>query len=95
MTGHDVSRTGPVRDFRGYGRYIPQVRWPDGASLVVNIVLNYESGAEYFVAGGLDIGEVYLLGLSARHHGETRTGEQARGHYPFLHQRSFLKRSSI
>jgi peptidoglycan/xylan/chitin deacetylase (PgdA/CDA1 family) len=52
MTGHDVSRAGPVRDFRGYGRYIPQVRWPDGASLVVNIVLNYESGAEYSLLDG-------------------------------------------
>ena len=47
MTGHDGVSAGPVRDFRGYGRYIPQVRWPDGVSLVVSIVLNYESGAEY------------------------------------------------
>jgi peptidoglycan/xylan/chitin deacetylase (PgdA/CDA1 family) len=39
--------TGPVRDFVGYGRHVPAVRWPDDASLVVNIVINYESGAEY------------------------------------------------
>lgn len=52
MTGHDGVSAGPVRDFRGYGRYIPQVRWPDGASLVVNIVLNYESGAEYSLLDG-------------------------------------------
>jgi len=37
---------GPARDFVGYGRYPPPVRWPDGASLVVNIVINYEAGAE-------------------------------------------------
>jgi peptidoglycan/xylan/chitin deacetylase (PgdA/CDA1 family) len=39
--------TGPVRDFTGYGRYPPVVRWPGGASLVISVVLNYEAGAEY------------------------------------------------
>jgi peptidoglycan/xylan/chitin deacetylase (PgdA/CDA1 family) len=39
--------TGPARDFVGYGRRIPAVRWPGDASLVVNIVVNYESGGEY------------------------------------------------
>ena len=28
------------------------MRWPGGARLVVNIVLNYESGAEYSLADG-------------------------------------------
>ena len=45
--GRAAPGSGPVRDFVGYGRHIPAVRWPDDASLVVNIVLNYESGAEY------------------------------------------------
>lgn len=44
--------TGPSRDFVGYGRRVPDVRWPDDASLVVNIVLNYESGAEYSMLDG-------------------------------------------
>jgi peptidoglycan/xylan/chitin deacetylase (PgdA/CDA1 family) len=52
MTGYDGASAGPVRDFRGYGRFIPQVRWPGGVSLVVNIVLNYESGAEYSLLDG-------------------------------------------
>jgi peptidoglycan/xylan/chitin deacetylase (PgdA/CDA1 family) len=43
---------GPVRDFVGYGRRTPAVRWPGEASLVVNIVLNYESGAEYSLPDG-------------------------------------------
>jgi len=50
MAGRDErrdARSGPARDFVGYGRHIPAVRWPDDASLVVNIVVNYESGAEY------------------------------------------------
>lgn len=49
MSGLDA---GPARDFVGYGRHTPAVRWPGGASLVVNIVLNYESGAEYSLPDG-------------------------------------------
>lgn len=41
-----------MRDFVGYGRHAPRVRWPHDASLVVNIVLNYESGAEYSLPAG-------------------------------------------
>ena len=52
MAGHDEAHGGPVRDFAGYGRRTPAVRWPDDASLVVNIVLNYESGAEYSLPDG-------------------------------------------
>lgn len=39
--------TGPSRDFVGYGRFPPMVRWPNDASLVISVVLNYEAGAEY------------------------------------------------
>jgi peptidoglycan/xylan/chitin deacetylase (PgdA/CDA1 family) len=55
MAVHDEAEpTGPGRDFIGYGRRPPQVRWPGDASLVVNIVLNYESGAEYSLLDGDD-----------------------------------------
>jgi peptidoglycan/xylan/chitin deacetylase (PgdA/CDA1 family) len=40
------------RDFVGYGRYPPQVRWPGAAKVVVNVVVNYEEGAEYSVPDG-------------------------------------------
>ncbi|WP_328608549.1 polysaccharide deacetylase family protein [Amycolatopsis sp. NBC_00345] len=40
------------RDFVGYGRYPPQVRWPGDAKVVVNLVVNYEEGAEYSVPDG-------------------------------------------
>ena len=36
----------PPRDFVGYGRTSPLERWPDGSSVVVNIVVNVEEGAE-------------------------------------------------
>jgi len=41
--------SGPVRDFVGYGPTPPIVQWPDGARLVVNLVINYEEGAEYSI----------------------------------------------
>ena len=47
-----ISPSGPPRDFVGYGRNPPKVRWPDGSALAVNIVLNYEEGAEYSLLDG-------------------------------------------
>jgi peptidoglycan/xylan/chitin deacetylase (PgdA/CDA1 family) len=35
------------RDFVGYGPRPPRVTWPDGVEVAVNLVLNYEEGAEY------------------------------------------------
>jgi len=35
-----------MRDFIGYGANPPDPRWPGGARLALNIVLNYEEGAE-------------------------------------------------
>lgn len=37
---------GPARDLVGYGRNPPRVRWPDGARIAVNFVINYEEGSE-------------------------------------------------
>lgn len=42
----------PPRDFVGYGRHVPPVTWPGGAKVAVNIVLNYEEGAEYSISDG-------------------------------------------
>lgn len=36
-----------VRDLVGYGPDAPAVTWPGGARLAVNLVINYEEGAEY------------------------------------------------
>ena len=41
-----------MRDFIGYGRDLPDVRWPGGAGLAVSFVLNFEEGAEFSVADG-------------------------------------------
>jgi putative urate catabolism protein len=38
------------RDMVGYGGNPPDPRWPGGARLAVNFVLNYEEGSEYTIA---------------------------------------------
>src|SRR5205085_6664955 len=42
------------RDLVGYGRTPPPVEWPEGARVVVNLVLVYEEGSEYSVLAGDD-----------------------------------------
>ncbi len=41
-----------LRDLAGYGVNPPDIRWPNGAGLVVNFVLNVEEGSEYSVGDG-------------------------------------------
>jgi peptidoglycan/xylan/chitin deacetylase (PgdA/CDA1 family) len=40
------------RDMVGYGDHPPDPRWPDGARLALNFVLNYEEGSEPSFADG-------------------------------------------
>ena len=40
------------RDFVGYGANPPHPRWPGGARIAVNFVLNYEEGSEPSVQDG-------------------------------------------
>lgn len=40
------------RDFKGYGRELPQVRWPGGARVAVSVVVNIEEGAELSLSAG-------------------------------------------
>jgi len=40
------------RDFIGYGQHPPNVKWPNGKRLAVQIVLNYEAGGERTVVAG-------------------------------------------
>ena len=42
----------PTRDFVGYGPVPPDPQWPQGARVAVQIVINYEEGAEYNNADG-------------------------------------------
>jgi peptidoglycan/xylan/chitin deacetylase (PgdA/CDA1 family) len=48
----EIGVAGPKRNFVGYGRHAPRVRWPDGARVAVSFVLNYEEGSEYSHGNG-------------------------------------------
>lgn len=60
------------RDLRGYGANPPDPRWPGGARLALQIVLNYEEGGENCVLNGDSASETYLseiIGAEARQGG--------------------------
>jgi putative urate catabolism protein len=48
------------RDLRGYGRSPPHPRWPGGARIALQFVLNFEEGAENCVLDGDAASEVFL-----------------------------------
>jgi len=48
------------RDLIGYGRDVPHARWPGGARIAVQFVLNYEEGGENSVLHGDDASEQFL-----------------------------------
>lgn len=48
------------RDLAGYGRDVPHARWPGGARVAVQFVLNYEEGGENHVLHG-DAGSEQFL----------------------------------
>jgi allantoinase len=50
----------PPRDFLGYGETPPDVRWPGGARVAVQFVLNYEEGGERSVLDGDPHAEIVL-----------------------------------
>ncbi|MES2842584.1 MAG: allantoinase PuuE [Pseudomonadota bacterium] len=56
---YDSTRAYP-RDLAGYGRDVPHARWPNGARIAVQFVLNYEEGGENSVLHGDDASEQFL-----------------------------------
>ena len=48
------------RDLKGYGRAIPDPRWPGGAHVAVQFVLNYEEGGENNILHGDAASEAFL-----------------------------------
>lgn len=54
----------PTRDLIGYGDAPPRANWPGDARLALNIVVNYEEGAEYCVLNGDGRPETALSDLS-------------------------------
>ena len=56
----DPATSGYPRDVVGYGRNPPDPRWPGGAKLALQIVINYEEGGEKSVLHGDDRSESFL-----------------------------------
>ena len=54
------------RDLIGYGANPPDPRWPNGARLALNFVMNYEEGSEPSVPDGEPASEVGLTELPLR-----------------------------
>lgn len=48
------------RDMIGYGRNTPDPRWPGGARIAVQFVINYEEGGENNILHGDDASEAFL-----------------------------------
>ncbi|KQQ27206.1 allantoinase [Methylobacterium sp. Leaf123] len=48
------------RDLSGYGRTPPHPRWPNGARIAVQFVVNYEEGGENCILDGDAASEAYL-----------------------------------
>ena len=46
------------RNFTGYGRNPPRVKWPGDARIAISIVVNYEEGSEYSTLDGDETHEV-------------------------------------
>ena len=58
------------RDLIGYGRNPPDPRWPNGAKIAVQCVLNYEEGGENNILHGDAASEAFLseiVGAQALH----------------------------
>src|ERR671911_1880955 len=55
----EVAKTYP-RDLEGYGRNPPNPRWPGGAHVAVQFVINYEEGGENNILHGDRASEAFL-----------------------------------
>jgi putative urate catabolism protein len=59
MEEREVAKTYP-RDLKGYGRNPPDPRWPGGAHVAVQFVVNYEEGGESNILHGDRASEAFL-----------------------------------
>ncbi len=59
----DAAEAPYPRDLKGYGADVPHARWPNGARIAVQFVLNYEEGGENNVLHGDAASETFLSEL--------------------------------
>jgi putative urate catabolism protein len=56
----DPSNSAYPRDLIGYGRNLPHAKWPNGARIAVQFVINYEEGGENAILHGDAASEAFL-----------------------------------
>ena len=74
-----MNTTAYPRDLVGYGAKIPNAKWPTGARIAVNFVLNYEEGSEYSVPDGDGFSETALSEAPSQVPHGTRSEERRVG----------------
>ncbi len=60
MASEETATAGYPRDMIGYGRRPPDPKWPGGARVAVQFVINYEEGGENSVLHGDPASEAFL-----------------------------------
>ena len=73
----------PTRDLVGYGANPPDPKWPNGARVAVNFVVNYEEGSEPSVQDGEGYSETGLTELSTSSQGLKGRDLAAEGMFEF------------
>jgi allantoinase len=53
------------RDLVGYGKQVPHPKWPHGARIAINFVLNIEEGSEYSIGDGDGFSEATVTEFDA------------------------------
>src|SRR4051794_40616466 len=61
---HEARQQARPRDLIGYGEHPPHPRWPGGARVALQFVLNYEEGAERSILGCDPPGAAHWLALT-------------------------------
>ncbi len=71
--------THPARHLSGYGAFRPDLSWPDGSKVAVNLCVNYEEGGELCVLNGDDRSESRIadVAVTARVGGRDLNIEQS------------------
>lgn len=55
-----MTKTDYPRDLVGYGRSTPDPKWPNGARMALQFVINYEEGGEHSILDGDDSSEAFV-----------------------------------
>jgi len=71
------------RDLIGYGATPPDPKWPGGARIAVNFVMNYEEGSEYSVPDGEDFSETAHTEAALGQQGVTGRNLAAEGMFEY------------